>query len=57
MSDTTLKLPLKLMSLEALRQEEDRLIDDLHRIRDRRDAVGAEIMRRLEDRPPEADGE
>ena len=42
-----LKLPLPLMSLEALRREEDRLIDELHRVRDRRDAVGREIMKRL----------
>lgn len=47
MSDTELKLPLRLMSLEALRREEDRLLHELHGIRDRRDAVGHEIMARL----------
>ena len=47
MSDTELKLPLRLMSLDALRREEDRLLHELHSIRDRRDAVGHEIMARL----------
>lgn len=48
MADEELKLPLRLMSLEALRREEDRLLDELHRVRDRRDAVGREIMARLD---------
>jgi len=57
MSDE-LKLPLRLMSLEALRREEDRLLHELHGIRDRRDAVGQEIMVRLkaqEDDGPKQD--
>lgn len=49
MSETELKLPVRLMNLEALRSEEDRLIHEVHALRERLDAVRLELMMRLED--------
>lgn len=42
-----LRLPVRLMNLDALRAEEDRLIHEIHGLRDRLDAIGEEIGARL----------
>lgn len=46
-----LRLPIKLMNLDALRSEEDRLTHEIHNMRVRLTEINTEIVRRLAPQP------